>query len=245
MKSIFRPISILSLALMFLLSSCSSVTINKEKLKGIKKVAIVGFGVFKTIDDVITMVSDSTLSAKEKENLTLKFYTALGMRISQNLNWKVVPHKDFKSNKLYQELYQKYNGESKMRLMMGNPLELSNVMIPPGFSAMTAIERKQLCKELGVDAIINFDAIAYAGMSFGVGPLKFTKYRVNVDRFEVFNREDDKSIVEFTDIIGSTPETDTWKAHYMGFNFNGEDEVGMLGAVSVVADEITSEIKKR
>ncbi|WP_413291341.1 hypothetical protein [Bdellovibrio sp. HCB337] len=164
MKSILKMV--LALPLVSLVA-CTTMKVEKDHVKGVKRVAIVGFDVqqqrpveggdlFKALTHQDTS-SKAEVKGRTEAAHVAAMYDLLRKKLETDNGWQVMPMDKVKQNKAYQEHFKAKTEGWQNRPIMNDRYNLLQAEgILDSFAIMTTEpeKRKQLQQDLGVDAIL-------------------------------------------------------------------------------------------
>jgi hypothetical protein len=185
----------MAIALMLAGSGCSTVTVNKERIGGIKKVAIIGFELHQKMPPEMKMEFSLGGSSNDNSGLgkSMKaagfaedtdhariLYTSLRDNLKRELKWAVEDGANISKHPQYAALYKEKTTGMQSRPMVGEDVK---VFKPAGILEAWPIdrlddqERQALIQKLGVDAIavasINVELVNTGGVETLVGAGKW------------------------------------------------------------------------
>jgi len=154
------------LSALILLNGCSTLSVKKEDMTSIKKVAITGFGstqdmpaglVFSLGSKSESPGSNLTVLGPEEEKHVNQMYQDLATTLEKNLKWNVLSRDDVAHSSRYKNIYTQ-----KMEGWHSRPVAGENTHLyhPSGIAdawimrQLDQKERDQLIDELNVDALI-------------------------------------------------------------------------------------------
>lgn len=164
MKKIFSFTAVGSL---FLWNACATMSVDKARLKGIKKVAVVGFTVEQEMPKGVSLfnVGDSDNSAFNRGAPSIasgaahstEMYELLQNKLRNLLKWNIMDRKVLTQNPKYAALFDKKMKGFQNRIVRGPNIKVfgaDNVIETFPFQTMSAEEKMQVAKDLNVDAIV-------------------------------------------------------------------------------------------
>ncbi len=250
---------ILSLFILALLLGCSSFTkkVDKEALKQVKKVALVGY----TVDYKKPLTGKNllahVLTGSERddgygkiiksidENLVSKqTYNDLTKKIEAMTGWQFVPYSKVVRSPTISRMYQmkKKTVQTGVPPLRGGNDRLERSRIPQTYYIHQADinDKRKLAKELGVDAIVTARIITHVNqfkvLGIGFGDLKFQSNVI----LEVLEPNRDESILRISEMGEEISSVDS---KFMGFNSEDEHMKKTYKGIYVATDELLNEMK--
>lgn len=229
------------------LSSCASVKIKAPEAMEIKKVAFVGFEIFRRSDgSLFGLVTDASAALSEEEKMPLAdmCYETFQHVLSKENNWLFVESEAITSNSEYSK-YFKENGRSKTFILdAGKRYHVENIATGRAIRDMAPDLRNKIMDSLDVDALLVFEALAYPGKTSSIFNLSFVNYRTTVTSFAVYTRESEDPVIQMKNVVGKTAKDSHLSFELPFANLITNDSRGLVSAVEEAAIKISKILNK-
>lgn len=241
----FFPITILAAGLV--LVSCASVKIKTPEANEIKKVAFVGFEVFRRTDgSMVGIIKDATSDSSnpQTQEVSRICYDTFIEVVKRETEWEFISPESITSSSQYNEFFAENGRSTTLIFDMGKRYHLKDIATGNAIDKMTVSQRDSLMDELGVDALVALEVLAYPGKTTSSLSLFFVKYRMTLNMFHVYTRGMDAPVIQMKNVIGNTAKSGHISVSLPFISIMSNDTRGLIGATEEMAKKVTQALKK-
>lgn len=245
MISFKKVLIVLSIAMVA--TSCASVQVDPLEVQEIKKVAFVGFEIFRRSDgSLVGIVSDASTSSADPrtEDIALVCYETCKQVLSDGTQWVFVSKQDIASNTRYRELYDNTGRTTSLILDVGKRFHVHGIATGYAIKNMDHEDRNLIMDALDVDALVTLEVLAYPGKTSSIMNYSFINYRMTVVMFEIYTRNNDAPVVTMKNVAGKTAKDGHSSVSLPFITIQSDDVRGLIGASEEVTKKIVMALKK-
>ncbi|MHB8872952.1 MAG: hypothetical protein ACYC8T_04630 [Myxococcaceae bacterium] len=248
------------LAAVALTTGCATLKVQREKVESTKTVALVAFtgevsltdpnekkssggirGSINAIKNVASLASGELEQRRGEQGE--KAYAMLSKKLGEGMGWTVLDHGQVAANPRYAELLKQSPNEG---VMVAGLQTLKDVLREESVRGLTAAERAELVKGLGVDAVavarVKYVVGDKSGFSMG-GMGKITKYPKAIVQFALFDASGAEPI--WNDIWAEGKPTTEGLDDVMGVSVQEKETQVLLSAAESGYDQLISRVHEK
>ncbi|MBY0469782.1 hypothetical protein K2X30_01350 [bacterium] len=166
MKYLMAVVSVLFAA------SCSTIKVERDRVEEIRRVAVVGFDVKQEVPPGLEGLFGSSpkpdtpfaqtkvLGFAEERDHSSRMYSELEKQLQKELKWQIKDRRAVADQAIYKKLFEKNTQGLQNRPIVNENIQIygtTGILDAWPIQRMSSSERQQLCKDLGVDAIVVAD----------------------------------------------------------------------------------------
>lgn len=228
-------------------TSCASVQVDPLEIQEIKKVAFVGFEIFRRTDGaLVTIVSDASSSSADPrtEETSLVCYETCKQVLSDGTQWVFLSNQDIASNTRYRNFYEKAGRTTSLILDVGKRYHVDGIATGYAIRKMDHETRNLIMDALDVDALVTLEVLAYPGKTSSTMNYSYVNYRMTVMMFDIYTRNSDTPVVTMKNVVGKTAKDGHSSVSLPFVTIQSDDVRGLIGASEEVAKKIVLALKE-